>query len=496
MTAIQTKKNYSVSRMPTGILGSDEILGGGLIAGRSYLISGAAGSGKTVFSIQWLRSAVLSGKKCMYITLSEPGAQIERNVAGFNWSLDGIHVVDLSPDTDGFEDKHGEYHVFPPSEVENIPAWQSIYHAIDENEPDCVVIDSVTQLRYLATDEYQFRKNILRLVGHLNGLDITSFLLFEPQELEQDVSVALAVDGVIRLRSGVSSELAIGIRSMQVEKLRASDFMSGFHPMRIGKNGIAVFPHRIERTGSSIPGAEMISSGISRLDQLLGGGLESGTTTLLTGPTGTGKSTLGTQFLAHHAMRHPAILFTFEEPESFIAGRSRSIGASIDEVLASGALKIVRVNPLEQYPDEFLAVVRHAVEEDGRRMVMIDSLRGYQFAMEEFGKSQAHIHNLVTYLSRQGVTTLLINEVEHITSTSLKATDLGVSHLADNIILLRYAEHAGRVIKVVCCLKKRIGNFEPELRKIEVGPNGMQISEKLHELHGILSGMPASNPGM
>lgn len=488
-----TEELPRTSRMTTGVPGCDEILDGGLIAERSYLIGGAAGSGKTVFSIQWLRAGIATGEKCVYITLCEPAAQLSRNVDGFGWTLEGIDIVDLSPSGQALDGGVDEYHVFPPSEVESTPVWSSIYKAIDDYGPDRVVIDSVTQLRYLATDEYQFRKHILALVNYLNGRGITSFLAFEPRELEHDVSVALAVDGVIRLRSSVSSALAIGLRSLQVEKLRGSDFMSGIHPLRIGKEGMAVFPHRIERTGSIMPGMNLISSGIPRLDDLLGGGLESGTTTLLTGPTGTGKSTLGTQFLAHHARRAPAILFTFEEPEAFIAGRSRGIGAAIDDVLDSGALKIVRVNPLEQYPDEFLATIRHAVEIDGRQMVMIDSLRGYQFAMEEFGKSQAHIHNLVTYLQRMGVTTLLINEVEHITSTSLKATDLGVSHLADNIILLRYAEHAGRVTKIVGCLKKRIGNFEPELRQIEVGANCIRISEKLLHLQGILSGIPVSS---
>ncbi|PWF42082.1 ATPase domain-containing protein [Massilia glaciei] len=235
-----------------------------------------------------------------------------------------------------------------------------------------------------------------------------------------------------------------------------------------------------------------MSSGIPALDELLGGGLESGTTTLLTGPTGAGKSTLGTQFLAHHARLRKSIIFTFEEAPAFILARSRGIGNPVDHLVASGTLKIVRVNPLELYPDEFLAVVRHAVEVDGHTMAMIDSLRGYQFAMEEFGKPQAHIHNLVSYLSRLGVSTVLINEVEHITSTSLKATDLGVSHLADNIVLLRYAEYAGKVIKIVGCLKKRIGNFEPELRQPRVDAGGIHISEKLDNLHGILTGIPAA----
>ncbi|MEC5215603.1 circadian clock protein KaiC [Actimicrobium sp. GrIS 1.19] len=486
-----TKQVNTSIRLSTGVVGCDEILNGGLTAGRSYLIGGVAGAGKTIFSLQWLRAGLALDEKCMYITLCEPGHEMQRNVSGFGWDLAQIEILDLSPNGSDLRESHGDYHMFPPSEVESVPVWSAIYEAVARARPTRLVIDSVTQLRYLATDEYQFRKHILGLVNFLNNSGVTSLLAFDPTVMEQDASVALAVDGVIRLGRNISTGMAIGLRYLEVDKLRGSGFMSGRHPMRIGNSGIEVFPHRIEHTGSLNPGERMISSGITGLDQLLGGGLESGTTTLLTGPTGTGKSTLGTQFLAHYARTDRAVLFTFEEPASFIMARSRGIGAPIDAVVASGALKIVRINPLELYPDEFLANVREAVEVDGCGMVMIDSLRGYQFAMEEFGKPQAHIHNMINYLSRNGVSTLLINEVEHITSTSLKATDLGVSHLADNIVLLRYAEHAGQVIKIVGCLKKRIGNFQPELRQITVGAAGIEISDKLYHLQGILTGVPA-----
>ena len=480
-----------LSRMPTGIPGCDEILGGGLLTGRCYLLGGDGGAGKTIFSLQWLLDGVRRGERCMYITLCEPAADLQRNVARFGWDLAQIEIVDLSPAGLDVADTVSEYHVFPPSEVENVPVWKSICEIVMQKRPHRLMIDSVTQLRYLATDEYQFRKNILGLVNFLNGLDVTSQLAFDPSEMLRDTSVNLAVDGVLRFSKDISASMGIGLRSLQIEKLRGSDFMSGRHPMRIGKNGIEIFPHRVEHTGSCDPGETMISSGIDELDQLLGGGIESGTTTLLTGPTGTGKTTLGTQFLAHFARTGRAILFTFEEPPSFIAVRSRGIGAPIDDVLRSGALQIVRINPIEMYPDEFLATIRHAVEVDRCAMVMIDSLRGYEFAMEEFGKPQAHIHNMVSYLSRNGVSTILINEDEHITSTSLKATDLGISHLADNIVLLRYAEYAGQVIKIVGCLKKRLGDFQPELRQMQVGVNGIEISEKLHHLQGILTGVPA-----
>lgn len=482
------------SRLATGIPGLDEILNGGLIAGRSYLLTGAAGTGKTIFSLQWLRSCASYNASCLYITLAEPKLKIQQNVQAFGWDLKDIEIADLSGLGKPTYPRVSEYHVFAPSEVESTPIWEMIYKCIKNKSPKCLVIDSVTKLRHLATDEYQFRQNISELVGYLSSQNITSLLLFEPTILDQDVSVALAVDGVIRLHSEISKDLAIGVRSVQVDKLRSSDFMSGYHPLRIGEEGIRVFPHRIEKAGLVDPGKSLVSSGIERLDELLCGGLESGTTTLVTGPAGTGKSTLGVQYLAHYAKDKKGILFTFEEPESFIVYRSARIGTPLDELISQGRLKIVRLNPLEQYPDEFLAAVRHEVETEQRSMVVIDSLRGYQFAMEEFGMSQAHIHNLITYLSSRGVTTMLMNEQEYITGANLRATDLGISHLADNIILLRYAEKAGEIIKVLCCLKKRLGNFQPELRQIKVGKEGLAMSEKLRDLQGILSGAPLYVP--
>ncbi len=463
----------TAARMSSGVPGCDAVLKGGLIHGRSYLIGGAAGAGKTIFSLQWLRAGVQAGERCVYITLCEPGHEVARNIAGFGWNLDGITIVDLSPSGTDLAENPGEYHIFPPSEVENVPAWMAICAAVKELKPQRLAIDSVTQLRYLATDDYQFRKNVLGLVNFLNSTGTTTLMLFDPSENAFDSTVALAVDGVIRLGRTTSTGISVGLRSLQVDKLRGSDFISGRHPFRIDNDGIRVFPHIIEHIGVAAPGAQRHVCGIAGLDVLLGGGLEAGTTTLMTGPTGTGKSTLGTQYLAHHARGARAVLYTFEEPASFIISRAAAIGAPIDDVIASGALSIVHVNPVEMYPDEFLGVVRQAVQVDGRTMVMIDSLRGYQFAMEEFDKPQAHIRNLVAYLSRNGVSTILANESEFIASASLKATDIGVSHLADNVILLRYAEHAGQVIKVIGCLKKRMGDFEPELRQLRVGKNGI-----------------------
>ncbi len=478
-------------RMPTGIPGLDEAVHGGLITQNSYLIVGGPGTGKTILSFQWLLEGVRRGESALYITLAEPGGKIERNVRGFGWRLEGIEMVDLTPGAVTSGVPETEYQVFHPSEVERTPVWQSIYDAVEKYKPARLVIDSITQLRYLSTDEYQFRKQMLALVAFLDACGCTSFLVFEPAEMERETSVALAVDGIIRLHRDVSPNRVIGLRSIEVQKLRGSDFMSGLHQMRIGAEGVTVFPHRIEKPSEVEPGEKLLATGITHLDDLLGGGLESGTTTILTGPGGAGKSTLGMQFLTRSAAAgDPAVMYAFEESVQSVIKRCEGVGMPVREMLEAGSLSIVRVNPMELYPDEFLAMVRGAVEREGRRVVMLDSLRGYELAMEEFGTMVANISNLVTYLNGRGVTTLLINEVENITG-DLKATELALSYVADNIVLMRYAEYSGRVIKIIACLKKRLGTFQPELRELYVNADGISVSEKLENLRGILTGVPA-----
>lgn len=480
-------------RITTGVKGMDEILHGGLSEQGSYLLVGSAGTGKTVFSLQWLLEGQRCGEKTLYITLAEPAEKIEQNVAGFGWTLEGVDLVDLTLSSKRETATIGEYHIFPPSEVENVPVWEGIYEAVQEKQPQRVVVDSLTQLRYLSTDEYQFRKQLLALVTFLDRQGCTSVLAFEPTELEREASVALAVDGIIRLRMQVSPNRVIGLRSIQVEKFRGSDFMSGLHPLRITSDGVTVFPHRIEAMGRTNPGQEMLSSGNGELDELLEGGIESGTTTLITGPAGVGKSTLAMKFLMEAVKKGKCgILYAFEESVDSIIFRCRNISMDIAPLLEEGRLEIIHLNSMQLYPEEFLGILRENVEEKCT-VVAIDSLRGYTLAMEEFGTPVAHLHNVVSYLNTRGVTTLLINEVEYITG-DLRATELGVSHLADNILLMRYAEHESQVIKVIGCLKKRLGDFQPELRVLRITREGLKVSEKLTFLRGILTGVPSYEP--
>lgn len=476
----------------SGIPGLDEILDGGVLPNHSYLIVGAAGTGKTIASTQWLLKGEKNGEKGLYVTLAEPQENIQRNVENFGWDLSELSFVDLNPVNRGKKNGVEEYNIFPPSEVERAPMWEGIYEAVTMHKPVRVVIDSLTQLRFLSTDDYQFRKQILSLVNFLSRTGCTSFLTYEPAELEQETSVGLAVDGILRLRMEVSRHRVIGLRSLQIEKLRGSDFMSGLHPFRITDQGMVLFPRRIEETGDIRPGQYQLSSGIAGLDDLLGGGIESGTTTIISGPIGAGKTTLGVKLLAESVRDgRRAVLFSFEESPVSIIARAESLGISLSEMLKGDMLRLVRVNPMELYPDEFLGIIRRAVEEHSVQTVMIDSLRGYDLSMEEFGSTVANVHNMVTYLNRMGVTTIAVNDVQHITGP-LVATDIGVSHTFDNVILLRYAEYKGRVIKVITCLKKRHGPLQPALREYRITTGGLEVSDELTSLTNILSGAPVS----
>lgn len=485
-----------LKRCPVGIPGVDEILKGGLLEGRSYLLAGSAGTGKTIFSLQWLIHERNRGKKTLFITLAEPRGDVSDNIQGFGWDLEGVAVADLTPARLGQGSWDEEYHIFPPEEVESLPYWRKVGEAIDQHRPDCMVLDSLTQLRFVSPDDFQFRQKIMLLVALLSERQCTGLLLYEPLEMVRDSSVALAVDGIFRLRKEISQARVVGLRDFQVEKMRGSDFLYGMHPLKIDGQGMHVFPHFIEKTGNlTTPGETLIHSGLTELDEMLGGGIESGTTTLITGPSGVGKSTLSSVFLRNSVVerKERGVYYSFEESRNSLVARCKGLAIPIEELLENQSLKFMRINPMEMYPDQFLHQVRRDVEEEGRVHVVIDSIRGYQLAMEEFGKPVAHLHNLTTYLNRHGVTTYLTIESETITGT-MRASELVMSHLADNILVMRYADYLGRVIKVVGCLKKRIGYFAPELRELilKPAPGGISVGPVLSGLRGILAGLPLS----
>lgn len=478
-------------RISTGIKGLDEILDGGLTQSSSYLILGSAGTGKTILSLQFLNECIKRKEKCLYITLAEPESIIRRNVSTFGWNLANVKFLDLT-EWISKSLSEGEYTIFPPSEVEKEVIWKQINDAIESTRPSRLALDSVTFLKYFSTDEYQFRKQIQRLVNNLSALNCISFLLFEPAELEKENSLTMVVDGVIYLQNKTSSSRLVEHRTVEVIKHRGSSFLSGQHPMRITSEGIKIWPHWVEKFKKQPYQRKILSSGIPALDELLGGGISSGSCTLIAGPSGVGKTTLAMQFLTTSAEKGmKSVFYSFEEDPASIQQRCEAVSIRVEKFLDNNLTLIKEINPLIQYPDEFLDSIRDDIEHNNIQLLVLDSLRGYELAMADFGNINAHIQNIVNYVRRNKASIFIIAEQEKLTG-DLQITDLGVSYVSDNVIMIRYAEYYGEVIKVISCLKKRLGNFQPELREMKITDRGILVGEKLSDLTGILTGVPVS----
>lgn len=482
------------SRIATGVKGLDEIMHGGFLPSSSYLLVGGPGTGKTVLSLQFLNESAKRGASCLYITFAEPERAIRRNAASFECDLSGVTILDYSRPTNG-PATEDEYTVFPPAEVEQEPIWKRLHDSVEERKPERLVIDSASFLRYLSTDEYQYRKQIQRLVNRLTATDCVALLLFDPVELGRESALALAVDGVITLRNDISRGQVVEIRTVEINKFRGSSFLAGLHPMRITGHGMAVWPHRVESFKEYSYERKTLPSGIQSLDELLLGGIPAGTCTLISGPSGVGKTTLATQFLvsaAREGLR--GVIYTFDESSASILQRSRAIGLDLEDRLEAGSIMIREINPLQLYPDEFLEVIRGDVENNGVQVIVLDSIRGYNLAMEEFGNLVAHMQNVVNYLHSRQVSTFIISEQEKLTG-DLQISDLGISHIADNVLLIRYAEYHGKVIKVINCLKKRLGAHLAEIRGFNITSKGIVVGTKLDHLQGLLTGTPIATIG-
>ncbi len=477
-----------MERVPTGISGLDLILNGGYFRNSSYLVMGDVGTGKTIFSIQWLLDGIKKGEKCLYITLAEGVEQLLNNISPFGWDLEALKIKDFSPQPS--ELNHlGDYEIFFPSEVEEEPFWQQLYRTIEAEKPDRLVLDSVTVFHDLSANEYSFRRRLIAFIKYLYQHRCTTIFLADAQEIKALVSISMAVDGVIKLHLRLSKARFITSRTIEILKFRGSDFLSGEHPFRITSSGIKIFPHIIEHPRHNFKDQKIYSSGVQELDEMLGGGIEGGTVTLITGPSGIGKSTLAAQFVTQIVSQGvPSVYYLFEEYLEMMFTRGQKVGIPLREAMKKG-LQVERINPLELLPDEFLEMVRQKVNQEGVRCVVLDSIRGYMLAMEEFGNLRAHFYNLVAFLTSKGVTTFAVNEIENVIGP-LKISEIGISNLADNVILMRYAEYEGKIIKVINCLKKRLGACQPELREFEITDKGLKVGPPLDYMKGVLSGIP------
>jgi len=470
----------STERVSTGIVGLDEILYGGLVPRRSYLIRGGPGCGKTTLGLHFLSAGAALGERCLCITLGESAEEIRENAAASDFDLSQIHVLDLSPTANVLAQMQ-TYDIFPSAEVEREPLTQQMVERVEQLKPQRVFLDAITQFRLLATDAFQFRKQVISFLRFLSEQGATLLFTSEGSTAHPDDDLQFMSDGVINL------DFQQNRRTICVSKFRGSNFRQGLHDMRLTDGGMLVFPRLLPESYQQEFVQETISSGVPALDELLHGGLERGTISIITGPSGVGKTTLGLQFMKEAAGRgERSTVYVFEEWRETLLHRCESINIPVHAMMKRGTLNVVQVEPLHFTPDEFARMVRQEVEEHHTRIVMIDSVSGYRLSLHG-DDLVSHLHALCKYLQNMGVAVLLINEVKAITG-DFNVTEIGISYLADNIVFLRYLELDGEIRRAIGVLKKRLTSFERSLRELEISSYGLKVGEPLRGLRGVLTG--------
>ena len=472
---------------PTGIQGLDDVLGGGLTQNRIYLVMGDPGVGKTTVGLHFLLEGARRGEKVLYIALSETREEIEAVAESHGWSLDGIDIFEYSAANK--LDDSDETTLFHPSEVELGEATQKMIEAVERVKPQRVVVDSLAEVRLLAQNALRYRRQILGLKQYFVGRDTTVLLLDDRDAASGDMQLLTLAHGVLMLEQ-LAPLYGSERRRLRVSKMRGVKYRGGFHDMTIRTGGLVVFPRLVAAEHRHEPKKGRIESGIPAIDSLVGGGLDRGTSTLLMGPAGSGKSELASQYAVAAAQRgENAAMFLFDESRGTMLTRSEAINMPVQKHVDSGRVVLQQIDPAEVPPGEFVHRVREQVEERKISVLVIDSLNGYMNAMPEERFLTVHMHELLTYLGQQGVATLLVVAQHGLVGMSMMAP-IDVSYLADCVILTRYFELAGEIRKAVSVVKKRSGAHEKAIRPFAIGTDGLMVGPPLTEFHGVLSGTP------
>jgi circadian clock protein KaiC len=478
----------NIERSPTGVPGLDEVMHGGFIAGRFYLVDGNPGAGKTTLALQYLIEGRQAGERCLYVTLSESKDELLAGARSHGWSMDGIDIVELVAEEQLLlgEDQLTMYH---PSEIELTETTQKVLEMVQSIRPQRMVLDSLSELRLLAQSSLRYRRQILALKQFFLGRNCTVLLLDDRTAEGPDLQLQSIAHGVISL-DHQAPKYGHALRQLRVVKFRGSDFSSGHQDMRIRRGGIEVFPRLDTAPHDDAGPREMVPSGVTELDALLGGGIDRGTATLLIGPPGTGKSTIALQYAVAAARRGDhASIFAFEESRVVMMERAAGVGLTIPEGLGPGQVNVRQIDPAQISPGEFAWCVRQAVERQKARVIVIDSLNGYLNAMPEDRFLTAQLHELLAYLNSRGVATFLVAAQSGALGSNLRAP-IDASYLADAVVMLRMFEHDGKVKKAISVMKKRSGHHEESIRQLWFDSRGVHLGEPLTRLRGVLSGTP------
>ncbi|MDI1275148.1 ATPase domain-containing protein [Polaromonas sp.] len=484
---MKIQDNPNPSLLSTGIAGLDNILGGGLTKDRIYLIEGEPGTGKTTTGLQFLVEGARHGESVVYITLAETGGELRGVGESHGWDMQGIHIQEVLP-SENLLQPEAQYTMFHPSEVEMGTTMQLILAAIEERKPTRVVIDSLSELQLLADTPLRYRRQVLALKQFFASRSCTVMMLDDRTAAGIDLQVRSIAHGVITLEQSVK-EYGAERRRVRVVKYRGMAFRGGMHDYDIQYGGLCVYPRLVAADSRIMEKREQLKSGLIALDALLGGGLEEGTSTLIAGPPGTGKSSLAAQFVAAAAERgQRSAMFLFEEAASNLLNRADGLGMRVRGPYTEGLLTIQQIDPAELSPGEFATAVCRAADE-GAKVVVIDSVNGYLNAMPDERFLTTHLHELLTYLGQRGVVTILVGVQQGMLGGQMSTT-VDASYLADNVLMLRYFEHDGEVKQAVSVFKKRGSLHERTIRQFSMSADGIHVGEVLRGFRGILTGVP------
>lgn len=471
----------------TGVKGLDDILAGGLARGRLFLLEGSPGTGKTTVATQFLIEGAARGERCLYITLSETEDEMRESARSHEWDLAGVNVFELVP-PDSLLDDEQQQSLLYSSDLELGETTQRIFAAYEELKPDRIVLDSLSEIRLLAQSSLRYRRQILALKHFFAHRKATILMLDDLTADVSDKTVHSVAHAVIRLEE-LSPEYGPERRRMRIIKYRGRHFRGGFHDFIIETGGVRVFPRLVSAEHKRDFARDLLTSDSSELDALLGGGIERGSSVLILGPAGTGKSLLALIFVKAAIERgERAAMFIFDEEIGLLFSRAKGLGIDMQEMVDSGNLVIEQVDAAELSPGEFSERVRLCVEHKNARTIVIDSLNGYQAAMPEENALILHIHELLQYLNRQGATTFL-TVAQHGLVGDMKSP-VDVTYLADTVVLLRYFEASGRVRRAMSIIKKRTGPHEDTIREFRIGSYGIRLGQPLSGFQGVLRGVP------
>ena len=476
------------SKAASGVPGLDDVLSGGFTRGALFLIEGSPGTGKTTMALRFLLEGAQAGERNLYVTLSETKVELLNGAASHGWTVGpNIEVFELQP-AESLLNPDQQQSLLYSSDLELGETVKLIFDAVDRIKPARVVIDSLSEIRLLAQNSLRYRRQLLAIKHYFAQRDATVLALDDLTTEALDKTAHSIAHGVIRLEE-LTLSYGAERRRIRVMKYRGQAFRGGYHDFTIRTGGIQIFPRLVSSEHRTRFTATVQSTGNVELDALLGGGIENGSSILVLGPAGGGKSLLVLQCaVAAIGRKEKVALFVFDEELGLLFRRTKGMGFDLERMREEGSLIVEQVDAAELSPGEFAHRVRTCVEKHAVRMVIIDSLNGYQSAMPEEQSLILHMHELLQFLNRQGTTTFL-TVAQHGLVGDMKAP-VDVTYLADTVILLRYFEAAGRVRRAISVIKKRTGPHEDTIRELKITNQGLVIGSPLGEFHGVLRGVP------